>query len=318
LTTSDVIQNVLHFVANSNELKSINSIFMKPTVNGIIAVVCVICMNACSKENVTTPKVSASEESLSTTNIVGRQQVITLNTGDHYYPTSQALLWLPTDYTEKRERGYPLLISLGGRGQNGSSDIHILLNSETVAKRIADGWNAEAVNPVNGINYRFIVFSPTKDESNSWGWSASAIKIMLSELKQKYNINNRRVYITGLSAGGWGLWSCITDDTSLCKQFAAIGPVSSAGSDHPDKITNIDKYGIACWNICGTADSFFGLAVNYTKIINTNKPPISATLTPLEGVGHSAWVQAYDPTWTQNGINFYQWLLQYKRNDIAS
>jgi predicted peptidase len=290
---------------------------MKPIVNGVIAVVCMICMNACSKENVTAPKVTASEESSSNTNLVGRQHVITLKTGDYYYPTSQALLWLPKDYDKSRKWGYPLIISLGGIGQNGSSDINILLNSQTVARRIADGWNATAVNPANGLTYQFIVFSPTKNERNSWGWSASAIKVMLNELKEKYNINDQRVYITGLSAGGWGLWSCITDDTSLCKQFAAIGPVSSAGADHPDNISNIDKYGIACWNICGTADSFYGLAVNYTKTINNNKPPISATLTSLNGVGHSAWVQAYNPEWKENGINFYQWLLQYRRKDIS-
>ncbi|HYJ64196.1 MAG TPA: hypothetical protein VEV62_10665, partial [Parafilimonas sp.] len=80
-----------------------------------------------------------------------------------------------------------------------------------------------------------------------------------------------------------------------------------------DKITNVDKYGIACWNICGTADSFYGLAVNYTNTINKNKPPISATLTGLDGVGHSAWIEAYNPNWTKNGINFYQWLLQYRK-----
>ena len=289
---------------------------MKPIVSGVIAVVCMLCMNACSKENVTAPKVSASQESFSNTNLVGRQQVITLQTGDHYYPTSQALLWLPKDYDKNRVWGYPLLISLGGIGQNGSSDINVLLNSQTVARRIADGWDAEAVNPANGFAYKFIVFSPTKNERNSWGWSAKAIKVMLSELKEKYNINNQRVYITGLSAGGWGLWSCMTDDTSLCKQFAAIGPVSSAGADHPDNIPNVDKYGIACWNICGTADSFYGLAVDYTKKINNNKPAIAASLTSLNGVGHSAWIQAYDPKWKPNGINFYQWLLQYRRTDI--
>ena len=293
---------------------------MKTIVYGIITV-CVICAYSCTKENLTALTTSASEVSLSstpdivtTTRIVGRQKVIKIKTGDYYYPTSEALLWLPRNYDAKLSSGYPLLICLGGRAQNGSSDINILIErGYSVARRISDGWNAETINPVDGKKYKFIVFSPTKNEPNSWGWSANAIKIMLSELKKQYNINNNRVYITGTSAGGWGLWSCITDDTTLCKQFAAIGPVSSAGADHPDKIPNVDKYGIACWNICGTDDSFYGLAVNYTKTINTNKPPISATLTSLDGVGHSAWLQAYNPSWTKNGINFYEWLLKYRR-----
>lgn len=287
---------------------------MKTLTNGATAVLMLLFILGCSKEKLTAPAlVSASNVSDATATIVGRQKVITLKTGDYYYPTTQSLLWLPVNYDKKKSGGYPLLICLGGIGQNGSSDIHVVLNDQTVAKRISDGWNAEAVNPVNHQKYQFIVFSPTKSEPNSWGWNASGIKVMLNELKSRYNINDKRIYITGLSAGGWGLWSCITDDTTLCKQFAAIGPVSSAGADHPDLIPNVDKYGIACWNICGTGDSFYGLAVNYTNTINKNKPPISATLTGLDGVGHSAWVEAYDPTWQKNGINFYQWLLQYSK-----
>lgn len=269
----------------------------------------------CSKENLPETNFSNTSESSAQTALVGRQQVITLATGDYYYPTSQALLWLPKNYKATSSKRYPLLISLGGISQNSSPDINVLLNDETVAKRIAEGWNGEAKNPVDNKTYQFIVFSPTKNEPNSWGWSAPGIKVMLSELKHMYNVDSTRIYITGLSSGGWGMWSCITDDTGLCKQFAAIGPVSSAGSDHPDKIPNVDKYGIACWNICGTADSFYGLAVNYTTTINNNKPPISATLTGLNGVGHSAWVQAYNPGWTSGGINFYQWLLKYKRKN---
>src|SRR5690348_7342308 len=155
---------------------------MKTILYGIITV-CVLCVCSCSKENSapTASVVSASEVSSSKTKIVGRQQVITIKTGDYYYPTSQALLWLPIKYDKNSEWGYPLLICLGGVGQNGSSDINILLSNGTVAKRIADGWNAEAVNPVNGRNYKFIVFSPTKDEPHSWGWSASAVKVMLNE-----------------------------------------------------------------------------------------------------------------------------------------
>ena len=78
---------------------------MKTILNGIIVVVCVICMDGCKKENVTTPNVSASEKSLSTTTKVGRQQVIQIKTGDYYYPTSKALLWLPKTYNPNLPMG---------------------------------------------------------------------------------------------------------------------------------------------------------------------------------------------------------------------
>lgn len=276
---------------------------------------------SCKKET-TFDSVSASSESdlaigkikkrVPTGSIVGRQQQITVPTGDYTYPTSQALLWLPTGYNgaKSMNKKYPLIIALDGVGEQGT-DINALLHNGTIAYRISKGWDAVSKNPADGKNYSFIVFTPQCPVS--WGWSAPQIKTMLASLKKTYRIDNSRVYITGYSAGGWGLWSCMTDDISLCQQFAAIGPVSSAAADHPDQITNVAKFNIACWNICGTADSFYGNAVNYTNTINAAKPKIPAILTGLQGVGHSAWFQAYDTSWRVNNKNFFEWALQYRR-----
>lgn len=286
----------------------------KMLFNAFIALVVCHALS-CTKEAPQASRVSATSESGNLQNsgtIIGRQQLITIATGDIPYPTSQALLWLPENYviSAKWKKKYPLIIALNGVGEQGT-DINAVFNTSTIAKRIADGWNPRAKNPATGEYNSFIVFTPQCPVM--WGWSAPHIKTMLAELMANYRIDATRIYITGYSAGGWGLWSCITDDESLCQQFAAIGPVSTAAADHPDKITNVDKYGIACWNICGTADAFYTNAVNYTNIINTNKPPIPAKLTGLSGVGHSAWVQAYDTSWRVDNKNFFEWLLQYHK-----
>lgn len=265
---------------------------------------------SCTKETVNTVKASETNF-IKTSELIGRQQQVTVPTGDHTYPTSQALLWLPVNYN-KTTNTYPLIIALDGTGEQGT-DINLLLNSGTIARRIADGWDATAVNPLNSKTYRFIVFTPQCPIPNGWGWSCKHIKRMLDYLKTNYRINTSRIYITGYSAGGWGLWSCITDNNSVCKQFAAIGPISSASADHPDKITNVDKYKIACWSICGTADGFYKNSVNYTNIINADSPRIAAILTGLQGVGHSAWIQAYDTSWRIDNKNFFEWLLQYHK-----
>jgi predicted peptidase len=268
-----------------------------------------LCTLSCTKES--SVAVKSSESSLAKAALVGRQQQISLATGDFTYPTSQALLWLPTGY-DKNTNKFPLIIALDGTGEQGT-DINLLFHTGTIAQHIADGWDATAINPVNGKTFKFIVFTPQCPVANGWGWSCTQIKKMLTTLKSTYRIDTTRIYLTGYSAGGWGLWSCITDDISLCKQFSAIGPVSTASADHPDKIINVDKYGIACWNICGTADAFYTNAVKYTNIINSNKPPIPAILTGLQGVGHSAWIHAYDTSWRVNNKNFFEWLLQYHK-----
>ena len=271
---------------------------------------------SCEKETTQNP-ISSDGPAVSASNrrgasYLGRQEIITVPTGDYTYPTSQALLWLPGVYSKEdmEDVCYPLIIALDGVGEN-NSDINSLLHDGTLATRIANGWNPKARNPLNNRMYKFIVFTPQCPVN--WGWSAPHIKTMLATLKQTYRIDTTRIYITGYSAGAWGLWSCITDDESLCSQFAAICPVSTASADHPDKITNVAKYGIACWNICGTADAFYTNAVNYTNIINNANPPVKAILSSLQGVGHSAWYQAYDTAWRDNGKNFFEWALQYHK-----
>lgn len=248
---------------------------------------------------------------------LGRQQIVTLPTGDATYKTSQALLWVPHIYQQNKNTKFkfPLIINLYGQGQNGK-DLNLMLKDSTMSGYIANGFNATAINPLDGKTYSFFVCSPQCP--TSWGWSAKQVNVMLATLLSKLPIDSSRVYITGFSSGGWGLWSCITDNDKLTKQFAAIVPISSAAADHPDKITNVDKYGIACLNICGDQDAFYSNAVSYTNIINSNNPPIPAILNTLKGVGHSAWVQAYDPAWQKtNGLNIYEWMLQYttKKNE---
>ncbi|MEP6684629.1 MAG: hypothetical protein ABJA35_15270 [Parafilimonas sp.] len=244
---------------------------------------------------------------------VGRQKVINLPTGDFTYPTSKALLWVPRPYlaNQKLNKRFPLIINLYGQGQCGT-DLNLMFQDNTMSSYIANGFNATATNPVDGKNYSFFVCSPQCP--TSWGWSASQVNVMLQTLIARFPIDESRIYITGFSSGGWGLWSCITDNKKLAKQFAAIVPISSASADHPDEITNVDEYEIACLSVCGDQDAFYPNSVNYTNIINSNHPKIPAILNTLKGVGHSAWVQAYDPAWKQtNGLNIYEWMLQYKK-----
>ena len=244
--------------------------------------------------------------------LVGRQQVISLPTGSKTYPISQALLWAPVSYAGGTKKKYPLIINLYGQGWCGT-DITKLLNGKTMSAYISQGFNATAVNPVDGKKYEFFVCSPQCPVS--WGWSAPHVYNMLAQLKKSYPIDTTRIYITGSSAGGWGLWSCVTDNDNLTKQFAAIIPMSATAADHPDKLTNVGKYKIACLNICGDQDAFYPNAVQYTKIINSANPPIPAKLNTLPGVGHEAHQYGCDSAWkTMDGINIYEWMLQYKRS----
>ncbi len=255
---------------------------------------------------------------------IGNQTEITLPTTSGGNLTN-ALLYLPDTYNTDTI-SYPLIIFLHGTGEAGP-DINSLLNT-ALPQRISQGFKVEAINPKDGKNYKFIVVSP-QGPAGSWGYQQTHIKYMLPEIEKQYRIDTSRIYITGLSAGGWGTWTCITDDTGFCKKIAAIAPMSSAGVEYNavvngvnipryDNVINAAKFGVPIWSICGDQDAFYSIAVDYTNRINAASPLVAAKLTDVVGVGHSAWNQGYDPTWKVDNMNVYEWMLQYSRQNGIS
>jgi hypothetical protein len=137
--------------------------------------------------------------------LVGRQQVISLPTGSKTYPISQALLWAPVSYAGGTKKKYPLIINLYGQGWCGT-DITELLNGKTMSAYISQGFNATAVNPVDGKkNRNFFVCSPQCPVS--WGWSAPHVYNMLAQLKKSYPIDPRAFILPAFPAvdGGCGV-----------------------------------------------------------------------------------------------------------------
>ena len=271
----------------------------------------------CTKTTTTTPAkvISSLQNDWESLQVAGRQQIITLKTGDRDYPTSKTLMWLPNPYKTDptRKKTYPLIINLYGQEQCGI-DINLMLEGFTMSQYIAEGFNATAVNPVDGKKYAFFVCSPQCPVL--WGWSSKHVYNMLEQLKDLYPIDTTRIYLTGFSAGGWGLWSCMTDNNNLTKQFAAVVPISAASADHPDKLSHIAKYDIGCLDICGTRDAFYRINSKYVDIINAGDPEIPARFIRLDDVGHIAWKFAYNNNWKmRNGMNIYEWMLKHKRNN---
>jgi predicted esterase len=241
--------------------------------------------------------------------IIGNQQLIQVPVTAWGTPTN-ALLSLPDDYTSGSQN-YPLIVFLHGWGEAGT-DINKLTGT-ALPQRIAQGFRPAAVNPVDGKLYKFIVVSP---QAPDFSYQYTHIKNIMADILKKYRVDLSRIYITGLSAGGFGTWTCMSDDAEFAKTIAAVAPISSMAVDgnRPNTINNATKNGVAVWNICGMADDKWPVAVDYTSRLNAINPVIKAKLTGLPGVGHSAWNEAYDPTWKVDNMNLYEWLLQYTRN----
>src|SRR5437867_3637644 len=101
------------------------------------------------------------------------------------------LLFLPQDYDGKSAKRWPLILFLHGAGERGTNV-----------------WKVATHGPPKNVkehpDFPFIVVSPQCLEGEHW--SNDVLMALLDEVMGKYAVDPGRVYVTGLSMGGYGTW----------------------------------------------------------------------------------------------------------------
>lgn len=223
------------------------------------------------------------------------QQVAKISSGGTGY-----LEYLPQDYNQNT-RDYPLVIFLHGIGEKGTTSTDPATLKASVEKVTRVGL---AKNVKYGTEYPFILISPQL-KSNYGSWPANYVIEVLNHVKKYLRVDNRRIYITGLSLGGYGTWTTLG---AYPEVFAASVPICSGGSALT-KACAIAAENVALWAFHGTDDGVVSYAVT-TKMINavnacTPKPSPMAKYTLFDGLGHSIWDKVYKQT------NAIDWMLSF-------
>lgn len=199
--------------------------------------------------------------------------------------TMNFLLWLPSGYKHDKSKTYPLLIFLHGAGERGD-------NLELVKK------NGPPSFIENRPDFPFIMVSP-QCPADQW-WNTADLQVMLEKLKHKYRIDPTRIYLTGLSMGGFGTWAWAC---SYPNQFAAIAPVCGGG----DVQFARELKNTPVWAFHGDADPVVPVQRTIEMVEAVNAKGGSARMTIYAGVGHNSWINAY------NDEELYSWLLEHVR-----
>ncbi|SFD05665.1 hypothetical protein SAMN05518672_101257 [Chitinophaga sp. CF118] len=241
----------------------------------------------------------------------GDQTQITVNIAPG--ATTGAWLHLPDDYDSTSTR-YPLIIFLHGLGLRGTN-VNVVLN-QGMPKIIAQGAKMQFI--VGGKLFKFITVSPQIPTGLA---GEDMLQSILDDIKSKYRIDVSRIYFTGYSAGGYGVLNYAASGTNYSKNLAAIVPVSTAPID-TNKLAglcNIATSNIATWFLCGSRDTFINNQNNYVDRINACNPESPVIATSYAGDTHNyiVWDKAYDVTHTYQSPNIYEWMLNYRRPDIA-
>ena len=192
---------------------------------------------------------------------------------------------MPHDY--KADKPYPLILFLHGSGETGD-----------------DGKRQTYVGlgPVLRMNEKRFPFFVLLPQSQERTWQADSKDAqraldMLAAVQKEYKIDDKRVYLTGLSMGGFGTWSLAE---KYPDRWAAIVPVCGGGdSSKAESIKNIP-----CWVFQGDADQSVSVDHSRKMVQALKDAGGNPKYTEYAGVGHNSWEMAY------NTPELYEWLLQ--------
>ena len=214
---------------------------------------------------------------------------------------------LPARYDSTTKK-YPLLIFLHGSGEtgNGTTDLPKVLNN--AVPNLIKNQMFPASFVAGDKNYSFIVISPQFK-----GWPSPAdVDAVIGYSIDNFRIDETRIYVTGLSMGGGATW----DYAALyAGKIAAIVPICGASVANTGKAKNIADSNLPVWAFHNEDD--YTVPVNSTKdyisMINSFNPTPLAKMTLWPIGGHNAWTKASDPTYKEDNLNMYEWMLQYHR-----
>ena len=197
----------------------------------------------------------------------------------------QYLLYLPPAY-DSSEETWPLLLFLHGAGERGD-DLE-LVKVHGPPKMIAEGKD-----------FPFVVVSPQcpKDE---W-WAMDALHDLLNEIVETYRIDTARIYVTGLSMGGYATWRLAC---TYPEQFAAVVPICGGGD--PEKAPLMKE--IPTWVFHGAKDEAVPLQQSQEMVDALKAAGSDVRFTVYPEGGHvEAWQNAYsDPA-------LWEWLAKQRR-----
>ncbi|NLR82908.1 prolyl oligopeptidase family serine peptidase [Chitinophaga eiseniae] len=200
------------------------------------------------------------------------------------------VLFLPKGYSEGSNR-YPLVIYLHGGSQKGND-----LN-----KVKAYGW-PHLID--RGQEFGFIVAAPQCPEGKYWS-TENWFDSLYMDLISKYRIDSSRIYLTGISMGGYGTYITAMDHPN---EFAAIIPLCG-GCNDTDTIRICDISRVPVWAFHGTADEKIPITETERVVNKLDQCNENIRFTRLEGIGH-------DLQFIYERKDVFDWLLLKKKQDV--
>ncbi|GIX04826.1 MAG: hypothetical protein KatS3mg114_0695 [Planctomycetaceae bacterium] len=198
------------------------------------------------------------------------------------------LLFLPTDYGQQ-ERKWPLLLFLHGAGESGDDLQKVKTHGppKLVEQRPHD--------------FPFVIVSPQAPITEIPivdRWQPRLLAELVDHVVSRFAIDPERLYVTGLSMGGYGTIRLVA---YYPKKFAAAIPICGGGS----RGYGASLAAVPMWFFHGDADLIVPLEQSLEVVRAMRMAGGQPKFTVYSGVGHDSWTATYD------NPEIYQWLLQH-------
>jgi len=214
-----------------------------------------------------------------------RQTVVTFNKDIKKHFRGNYLLYLPPGYSESRAK-WPTIFFLHGAGERGHNPQ--IVRRHGIPKMID-----------KMPDFPFIVISP-QCPANRW-WSLEWLDMLFEEIVARYRIDLKRIYLTGLSMGGYATWTWAIEHP---ERFAALAPVCGAGNPlEACKVKNVPT-----WIFHGAKDNIVPLHKSEEMVAALKACGGKVKFTVYPDAGHDSWTATY------NNSKLYEWFLKHKRS----
>lgn len=231
------------------------------------------------------------------------------------------MVYRPAGY-ERSRTSYPAIVYLHGFGESGHGDaldLNVLV-SAGLPRLVSTGQLPPSARG-------FVILAPQSsgpvdDPAVLHRWLATALP--------RYRVDRDRLYLTGISMGGQGVFDYL-DTYGDANEFAAMVPISGAfvARPVPDGVPSCERMAhTPLWAFHGDSDDVVPVQNSINVVANVDahcRPPERLRLTIYLDSFHNVWDRTYDlsgrtdnptePEWDPYDSDIYRWLLDHRRHD---
>lgn len=189
---------------------------------------------------------------------------------------------------EKSKDKKPLIIFLHGSGEKGNDLEKVKVHGP--------------FKYLKGNSLDAYVLAPQCPDNEYW--DSEVLYRLIQKVIKDNNIDEKRIYLTGLSMGGWGAWNLAFSHPEM---FAALVPIAGF-VDRVPMIENCKIKDIPTRIFHGLLDDV--VDVSYSTVIYKKLKPCSKdiTLTIFDDANHDSWTRVYD------NKEIYAWMLKQSKD----